>query len=294
MTHAAFTPVYMPADLSQTIADIAQRVTASVVQVHVEGRGGGAGFVWREDGQILTNQHVVGSADQAALLFPDGTTHTAKVVARNQTLDLAVLRVPTRGLPAVGAADSAQLRVGELVVAIGHPWGQKGVVTMGVVSGIGEMVVNGMGRKAQYIRSDVRLAPGNSGGPMLNARGEVVGINAMIFGGDLSVAIPMHVAEAWADGAEDRRPITLGVQVQPVELRISGETSHGLLVAGIADGSLAEHGGMMVGDVLLELNGTATIDPVALRDVLSAGATSISAQILRGGIVQQLTITAEL
>ncbi len=290
MTHNTFTPVFMPADLSQTIADIAQQAAASVVQVQVAQRGGGAGFVWREDGQILTNQHVVGAADQAEVLFPDGTTHTARVVARNQTLDLAVLRVPTRGLPAIGAANSAQLRVGELVVAIGHPWGQKGVVTMGVVSGIGEITVNEVGRKAQYIRSDVRLAPGNSGGPMLNARGEVVGINAMIFGGDLSVAIPMHVAEAWADGAEGRQPITLGVQVQPVEMRTNGETSRGLLVAGITNNSLAERGGLMVGDVLLELNGTPTLDPIALRDTLAAGGQTLSARISRGGAVQSVKL----
>ncbi|MBC8162505.1 MAG: trypsin-like peptidase domain-containing protein [Roseiflexaceae bacterium] len=287
----SFTPVYLPADLSLTLAEIAQRAAASVVQVRVEGRGGGAGFVWRADGEILTNQHVVGAAQRAEVQLADGTTHTADVVARNQTLDLAVLRVNAHGLPTIPAADSARLRVGELVVAIGHPWGQKGVVTMGLVSGMGELVVSPAGRTAQYIRSDVRLAPGNSGGPLLNARGEVVGINAMIFGGDLSVAIPMHVAEAWADGAADRQPVTLGVQVQQVELRSEQKRFYGLLVAGIAEGSLAERGGLMVGDVLLELNGAATTDPVALRDALAnIGGERLAVRMLRGGEMQALEI----
>lgn len=289
-----FTPVFLPADLSQDIAEIVQRTNRSVVQVRSEGRGGGAGFVWRADGQVITNHHVVGNLNQVEVLFPDGTAHTAKVVARNQTLDVALLRLDRTDLPTVPIADSSRLRLGELVIAIGHPWGQPGVVTMGIVSGIGEIPINDAGRKAQYIRSDVRLAPGNSGGPLLNARGEVIGINAMIFGGDLSVAIPSHVATAWAEGAETRQPITLGVQLQPVEVREveGGRRSRGLLIVGIGENSLAERSGLLVGDVLLEANGTATIDPGALRDALSLAAnTSLSLRILRGGAAQVITLS---
>lgn len=288
-----FTPVFLPADLSHDIAEIVQRANPSVVQVRSEGRGGGAGFVWSADGQIMTNQHVVGNLNQVEVQFPDGTAHTAAVVARNQTLDLALLRLQTGNLPTTPIADSSHLRVGELVIAIGHPWGQRGVVTMGIVSGIGEIQVNGMGRKAQYIRSDVRLAPGNSGGPLLNARGEVVGINAMIFGGDLSVAIPSHVATAWAEGAESRQPITLGVQLQPVEVREAkgGERRYGLLVVGVGENTLAERGGLLVGDVLLEANGTATTDPGALRDALTVAAgASLALRLVRGGAVQTLSL----
>lgn len=290
-------PVFLPNDLSQAIAQVVEQVNPAVVQVRASDRGGGAGFVWGADGRILTNQHVVGNLSQVEVLFPDGASHTAKVVASNQTLDLALLRVDAQDLPAVPIADSSQLRVGEMVIAIGHPWGQRGVVTLGIVSGNGEIAVNGMGRKAQYIRSDVRLAPGNSGGPLLNARGEVVGINAMIFGGDLSVAIPSHVASAWADGAEERRPITLGVQLQPVEVRavVDSQRTHGLLIVGIADGSLADRSGLLVGDVVLKANGSATSDPVALRDALtlSAGA-GLALDLLRGGVSTQLTLAASV
>ena len=282
-------PVFLPADLSQAIAQIVERVNPSVVQVRVDQRGGGAGFVWREDGQIMTNQHVVGNLNQVEVIFPDGTTHKAAVVARNQTLDLALLRVAAQNLPAIPAANASELRLGELVLAIGHPWGQRNVVTLGIVSGNGEVEVNGMGRKAQYIRSDVRLAPGNSGGPLLNARGELVGINAMIFGGDLSVAIPSHVASAWANGAEGRQPLTLGVQLQPVELRTANQKQYGLLIAGIAEASLAERSGLQVGDVVVQANGVATTEPTVLRDSLTTGG-GLNLQILRGGVAQTVTI----
>lgn len=282
-------PVFLPADMSQTIAEIVERANPSVVQVRVGDRGGGAGFVWRADGQIMTNQHVVGNLNEVEVIFPNGATHKAAVVARNQTLDLALLRIDAH-MPALPAANSQHLRLGELVIAIGHPWGQRNVVTLGIVSGNGEIAVNGMGRKAQYIRSDVRLAPGNSGGPLLNARGEVVGINAMIFGGDLSVAIPSHVASAWAEGAEGRQTLTLGVQLQPVEIRVAaGEKLHGLLIAGIAEQSIAERSGLQVGDVLLKVNGMATTEPAVLRDSLNTG-INLTLELLRGGVAQTVAL----
>ena len=120
------------------------------------------------------------------------------MLARNPKLDLALLETEARDLPDAVFGDSARLRVGELVLAIGHPWGQPWVVTAGIISALGEVEMS-KNRYASYIRSDVRLAPGNSGGPLLNANAEVVGINAMIFGGDLAVAIPTHGAAAWLE-----------------------------------------------------------------------------------------------
>ena len=146
------------------------------------------GIVWKREGLILTNNHVVAQAQRMVkVTLTDGRELSARVLARNPKLDLALLETEARDLPDAVFGDSARLRVGELVLAIGHPWGQPWVVTAGIISALGEVEMS-KNRYASYIRSDVRLAPGNSGGPLLNANAEVVGINAMIFGGDLAVA----------------------------------------------------------------------------------------------------------
>ncbi|MCU0493603.1 MAG: S1C family serine protease [Chloroflexaceae bacterium] len=202
--------VFAPAEaegVSLAAAELVERVRPAVVQIFSQGRGHGAGFVWRADGQIMTNHHVVAhSGPGLKVVLPDGRSFDARVIASNQTLDLALLQVEARDLPTVPVGDSARLRVGELVFAVGHPWGQRSVVTAGIVSGMGTVSSPRNDWQASYIRSDVRLAPGNSGGPLLNARGEVIGVNAMIFGGDLAVAIPSHVAQEWLEHAkQDQR-----------------------------------------------------------------------------------------
>src|SRR3954468_17778901 len=235
----------LPDTVSPAIADLIDHVRPSVVQVRSGGRGNGTGVIWRANGAILTNDHVVAHANRRIeVLLTDGRTLPATIGARNADLDLALLEVSAEDLPAAAVGDSAQLRVGELVFAVGHPWGQPWVVTAGIVSGLGEVPVRGAAdagneHMAQYIRSDVRLAPGNSGGPLLNARGEVVGINAMIFGGDLAVSIPSHVASEWTV-APTRGRTYLGASVAPAEFPISlrkgawAKRTAGLLVVEIA------------------------------------------------------------
>src|SRR4029079_5840376 len=165
----SFAPSFvLPDTISPAISDLVDRVRPSVVQVRSGGRGNGTGFIWRSNGAILTNDHVVAHANgRIEVLLNDGRTLSATVGARNADLDLALLEVAAEDLPAAAVGDSAQLRVGELVFAVGHPWGQPWVVTAGIVSGLGEVPVRGDAgaaneRMAQYIRSDVRLAPGNS------------------------------------------------------------------------------------------------------------------------------------
>lgn len=197
-------------NISQVQAGMIEAAKLSVVQVLSGGRGIGTGMVWRsnaDSSEIVTNAHVVAGAerrdkDGICVITADGREMAATVTATQPQLDLAMLRVDAGNLPAAKVADSTQLRVGEIVYAIGNPWGNVGVVTAGIVSGAGEIAMQGTDRKAQYIRSDVQLAPGNSGGPLLNADGAVVGINAMIFGGDLSVAIPSSVASEWLAGEQ--------------------------------------------------------------------------------------------
>ncbi|HMA33963.1 MAG TPA: trypsin-like peptidase domain-containing protein, partial [Chloroflexia bacterium] len=233
------------------------------------------------------------------VLLTDGRTLDAEVVNRNPTLDLALLKVPETQLPAALVGDSSRLRIGELVFAVGHPWGQRGVVTAGIVSGLGSVRPPGGEQSAQYIRSDVRLAPGNSGGPLLNAAGEVIGINAMIFGGDLGVAIPSHVATTWVAGLPSRRAV-LGVGVRPAQLRQvprdgiwAGRTA-GLLVAEVKAGGPADRAGLLRGDVLLDVDGRPVADPDALLDALAAGAANDAVRLhaLRRGAV--LTVDVSL
>jgi serine protease Do len=184
--------------LGAAAAELAVRARASVVQLRGRGPGAGSGLAWGDGRTVMTNFHVVaGVGRQIELLAQDGQRLAAELVAGDERLDLALLALRDGTLPTAPLGDSTRLRVGELVFAVGNPWGQRGVVTAGVVSAVGAIPAGRGEQPASYIRSDVRLAPGNSGGPLLNARGEVVGINAMIFGGDLSVAIPSHVALEW-------------------------------------------------------------------------------------------------
>ncbi len=152
--------------------------------------GAGAGIIWSEDGLVLTNAHVVGRRAAVVLLHDDRELE-ARVLARDPDVDLALLSIDAGNLrPLRLAADSA--RIGEWVSAFGHPWGQRNIVTHGIVSAL-LLAQNRRGEQLSIIRSDVSLAPGNSGGPLVNASGEVVGINAMIVGGDQSVSLCAQV-----------------------------------------------------------------------------------------------------
>lgn len=287
----------LSAAVSPAVTELVDRVRPSVVQVRSGRRGNGTGVIWRADGVIMTNDHVVAHAHgQLQVTLTDGRTLDATLTARNPRLDLALLRVDARDLPAAIAADSRLLRVGELVLAIGHPWGQPWVVTAGIVSAVGEVPVNDEGGKAAYIRSDVRLAPGNSGGPMLNARGEVIGINAMIFGGDLAVAIPSHVATGWLALQPGRKP-AFGVKVQRTELPEAARQdawanrAAGLLIVGIEPGGAAERAGLLVGDLLLDGAGVALENPNALRELLERDTGSpLRLYLLRAGAVTAIDL----
>jgi len=179
--------------LRSAFAEVADHVQASLVVVHNGRRGAGAGVVWREDGLILTNHHVIAHG-RARVTLPDGSEHHAQLVAEDAAIDLALLKIDARAVPAA-IGDSTRLRVGELVMAAGHPWGQRNTFTAGLVSCLGKVPTRETGRSVDIIQSDAGLAPGNSGGPLVNARGEVIGINTMVVGGDRGVAVPSHIAQ---------------------------------------------------------------------------------------------------
>lgn len=271
------------ASISDSIVAVLARSRAGVVEVRGRGRGAGAGIIWAGDGKIMTNYHVVaGTGGRPQVHLNDGRRFGTKLVAENPALDLALLEVEGKDLPALPIGDSSRLRVGELVFAVGHPWGHKDVVTMGIVSGLGKVTGVRSGRSADYIRSDVRLAPGNSGGPLLNASGEVIGVNSMIFGGDLSVAVPSHVALDWLARAGKRA--YLGVGVRPVRINSSGENgpeiTAGVIVIGLDPEGPASKAGVRLGDVLLAVAEQPVVDTATLRRALEQGVSEGKTELI--------------
>ena len=266
-------------------ARMVEAAQESVVQVQSAGRGAGAGVILSESGLVMTNQHVVAGRSRRGDLrvtLRDGRFFGARVTKGGRGLDLALLCLEDGldVLPAVRFGDSDALRVGELVYAIGHPWGQLGAATSGIVSELGVTGRRGRGRPARYVQSDVSLAPGNSGGPLLNARGEVVGINAMIFG-SIALSIPSNAARAWAANEEEPRP-RLGVAIRPVELR-GEDAGIGLMIVGVGEGRPAARAGLLVGDVLLGDDAGPFEDTGSLLKAVARAGDAVRLRVMRGG-----------
>jgi serine protease Do len=296
-THSSFP---LPDAFSTALTALFDTVQPGIVQVQTERRGGGTGIVWHADGRIITNHHVV--PDDTANIqvhFVDGRTLAAKVLYRNPRLDLAMIQVEGNNAQPLAVGDSSKLRVGELVFAIGHPWGQRWSLTAGIVSTVGTVRL-ARNLTTQYIKSDVQLAPGNSGGPLLNAAGEVVGVNAMIFGGDLSVSIPSNVVNQWLAELPGRR-VALGVEIQTVELppatrqTLQPQRSTGVLIVGTQ--ARKEHlTDILVGDIVLDVANTAITDTTTLRQQLTQyqEGETVPMRILRGGNVITLDVGTQI
>jgi serine protease Do len=194
---------------TQVIDELVQRVMPALVIVRGHRFGAGSGIVWDANGLILTNNHVVGRRTPIVIL-QDDREYESKLLARDPDVDLALLSIDASGLTPLQPAPVSP-RVGEMVFAFGHPWGQRNTVTRGIVSAL-VSAQNRRGETLPVVRSDAPLAPGNSGGPLVNAKGEVVGINAMIIGGDQSVSIAASVATEFVTKvlakrkAEERTP----------------------------------------------------------------------------------------
>lgn len=230
--------------------------------------GLGTGFIIRADGLIVTNAHVVAGATTISVMLRDGTTYPAKLVGADETNDLAVIRVDAKNLPIAPLGDSDNLLVGEWAIAIGNPYGfqlgnSEPSVTAGVVSGIGRNLVGrGEGGGAYYdmIQTDASINHGNSGGPLVSADGDVIGVNSSIYspsGGSIGLgfAIPINRAKRVADDLVDhgkvRRP-WIGVRLeQPRSENPRDYIARGAVVAAITPGSPAEQAGIRVGDVIL-------------------------------------------
>lgn len=255
-----------------SFGEVAEQLRRSTVQVLSDRRqSGGSGVIWTAAGLIVTNAHVTRSSRNEVELW-DGRRFEARLDGYDARRDLASLRIPVGGLPAATAGDSSVLRPGELAIAIGSPLGFSGALTTGVIHSIGPMP--GMGRRS-WVRATVRLAPGNSGGPLANAKGEVIGINTAIAHG-LGLAVPSRdIAEFLRRGARPR----LGVTMRPVSFE---NNRVGMLILEIESGSAAERASLRVGDILTGCNGRPLDSPDALGDALDEASGPIALQFLRG------------
>jgi len=241
--------------------------------------GLGSGVVVRPDGYILTNNHVVDSADQVKVELTDGRTFTAKVVGTDAPSDLAVLKIDGSNLHTLQLADSDKVRVGDIALAVGNPLGIGQTVTMGIVSAKGRATggAGGDGSYQDFIQTDAPINQGNSGGALVNTQGELIGINSQILspsGGNIGIgfAIPANMAKnvmsQLIEHGTVRRGL-LGVTVQPVTSDIARSLNveaHGALVNSLTAGGAAEKAGLRRGDIITAINGAAVRDSNGLRN----------------------------
>jgi serine protease Do len=253
--------------------EIAEQLRRSTVLIRAGGSGGnGSGIIWSSDGTIVTNAHVA-QRRQLRIQLWDGREFDARVAARHSHHDLAALRIDASNLHAASAADSSRVRAGELAIAIGNPLGFVGALTTGVIHAVGP--IRGLGAHP-WVQADVRLAPGNSGGPLGDARGRVVGINTMA-AGRLALAIPSNtIASFLSAGSSDG---WLGVTVYPVQVpRTSGGgKTFGLVLLNVEPGSPAATASLLPGDILLGTEG----NHFTLLDDLSAALQGTGPRVLR-------------
>jgi serine protease Do len=232
-----------------TFGEVVEKLRRSTVQVRVHRNGCGSGVIWSQDGRILTNSHVVEGASAVEIVLWDGRRVPGRIVNRDRRRDLASVEVQASGLPAATPGDSSTLRVGELVIAVGNPFGFTGAASTGVVHGLNWREKS---RGESWVVSQLRLAPGNSGGPLANANGEVVGINTMIAGG-LAFAIPFRAAAEFLKAPLEPQP-GLGVVVSPVPLDRSGQQL-GFIVLEVIPDSPADRASLLQGDILVGIGG---------------------------------------
>ncbi len=268
--------------------EIAEHLRRSTVLIRPGRRGSGSGVIWSGDGTIVTNAHVAHDSNAHVQLW-DGREFVGTVTARDPRRDLVSLRINASDLPAATPAGSAQLRPGELAIAIGNPMGFLGALTTGVIHAIGP--VRGLGSQI-WVQASVRLAPGNSGGPLADAGGRVIGINTMV-AGRLALAIPSNVVRHFlAVGPGDT---WLGVTVRPVRVPRFGGHTFGLILLEVETGSPAAQASLMAGDILIGAEEKPFRSIEDLSDAIDgAGVRLLRLEFLRGSYSRVRRVTVRL
>ncbi len=312
---------------SRAVIASAEKVSPSVVHIVVSGktdadanppdqprrpgnnaRGSGSGFVFTPDGFILTNSHVVHGAERLEVALADGRRFAAQPIGDDPDTDLAVIRIQAPDLVPAAIGDSSAVRVGQLAIAIGNPYGFQTSVTAGVVSALGRSLRSRSGRLIDsIIQTDAALNPGNSGGPLVTSRGEVIGVNtAMILPAQgLCFAIASNTARFVAgrlirDGSIRRGYLGLGGQNVPLPRRVvrfhNLASESGILVISVERGSPAEQAGVREGDIVVEFAGSPTPDIDSLHRLLSESQIGVRASltVLRQTAREMLSVVPQL
>jgi S1-C subfamily serine protease len=291
---------------SKTVVGAVRKVSPAVVFINVtqttsNGRGGerggsGSGFIFTPDGFILTNSHVVHNANKIDVITNDGRRFSADLIGDDPDTDLAVVRIDTPGIAPVEFGDSESIKVGQIVIAIGNPYGFQASVTAGVVSALGRSLRAASGRLIEnVIQTDAALNPGNSGGPLVNSRGEVIGVNtaAILPAQNICFATAINTAKFVAgklikEGKIRRSYIGIAGQNVPIHRRIvyyyNLQAAKGILVTQTEKNSPAEEAGLHEGDVIIGFNNNVISGIDDLHRELTDAATNIRSKIkiLRG------------
>ncbi len=240
-------------------------------------KGTGSGFIINQEGYVLTNEHVVRKADKIKVILSDGREFDGEVIGSDVTSDMAIVKIKADHLPTVTLGNSDELRVGEIVIAIGNPYGLQQTVTMGVVSAKGRSIPAGTEGQVyrNFIQTDTAINPGNSGGPLLNIKGEVVGINTAIipYAQGIGFAIPINMAKKNIDDLINLGKVRrswLGVYIQEVTPEIAKQfnltEAKGVLVGDVIKNSPAEAAGIKTGDIIMKVNNEEVNSPEELQN----------------------------
>ncbi len=266
-------------------------------------QGTGSGVIVREDGYIITNNHVVEAGDEIQVTLADKRNFTAKIIGTDPKTDLALLKIEAKDLPVLPWGDSGKLQVGEIVMAVGSPFGLNQTVTMGIVSAIGRANV-GIVDYEDFIQTDAAINPGNSGGALVNLQGELIGINTAIFsrsGGYMGIgfAIPSNMAKTIQTSLTEHGKVVrgwLGVSIQDLTVdlqeQFNAPDQNGVLVSDVVDDSPAEEGGLKRGDIIRQYDLRKVTDSRHLRSLVAETLpdTSVKIKVIRDGDEHQLKI----
>lgn len=268
-------------------------------------RGLGSGVIVSNEGYVLTNHHVIDGAEEITVELTDHRTYNARLIGSDPPSDLAVLKIDENNLPVLTMGNSDQARVGDMVLAIGNPLGLEQTVTAGIISAKGRSTGLSDGSFEDFLQTDAPINQGNSGGALVSATGELIGINSQILsptGGNIGIgfAIPVNMARNVMDqlirGGSVRRG-SLGVTIQALTpqavTRLGLQSARGALVASVVSGGPAERAGVKPGDVITAFNGNPVVDPNALRNAVAGTApgSQVELTVWRDGREQGLRVT---
>jgi serine protease Do len=309
-----------PADivrLNDLLHQLAERLKPPLVQIRVrravetpaegqepqgpdERRSQGSGFIIREDGYVVTNAHVVEGGERILIRLTDGRRFEGKLIGSDDRVDLALLKIEAKGLPVAPLGDSNRTRVGEFVMALGHPFGLEQSVSFGIVSRKGaplQVAAPGF----EFIQTDAAVNPGNSGGPLVNMAGEVVGVNSMAaVNGSIGFAIPVNLVKALLPQLAEKGKVEwgwLGVSIAEVPdeeaAKLGLKEPRGVLIRQVVAGQPADQGGIKANDVVVSVDGAPVEGPRDLQRIISSTPVgkSVKISVLREGKEQEVAVT---